>query len=86
MGGEGTMAKISTSAARQQFAEIVSKAEFGGERTVLHRHKKPVAAVVPIEDLELLERYEDELDAKLAKRARREKTVAWEHLKKDLGL
>ena len=80
------MSKISTSTARQKFAEIVSKAEYGGERTVLHRRKKPVAAVVPIEDLELLERYEDELDAKLAKRARREKTVAWEQLKKDLEL
>jgi len=80
------MIKVSTSAAREKLAEIVSKAEYGGERTVLHRRKKPVAAIVPIEDLELLERYEDKLDARLAKRARREKTVAWEQLKKDLEL
>ena len=80
------MSRISTSVARQKFSEIVSKAEYGGERTVLHRRKKAVAAVVPIEDLELLERYEDELDAGLAKRARREKTISWEQLKKDLAL
>ena len=80
------MSKVSTSAARQQLSEIVSRAEYGGERTVLHRRKRPVAAIVPIEDLELLERYEDELDARLAKRARREKTVSWEQIKKDLNL
>jgi PHD/YefM family antitoxin component YafN of YafNO toxin-antitoxin module len=80
------MAKISTSVARQKFSEILSKAEFAGERTILHRRKKPVAAVVPIEDLELIERYEDELDARLAKKARKEKTIPWEQLRKDLGL
>ncbi len=72
------MTKMSTSAARQKFSEIVSKAEFAGERTILHRRKKPVAAVVPIEDLKLIEKYEDELDARLAKKARKEKgRVPW---------
>lgn len=80
------MSKISTSMARQKFSEILSKAEFAGERTILHRRKKPVAAVVPIEDLELIERYEDELDARLLKKARKEKTIPWEQLKQDLGL
>lgn len=80
------MAKFSTSAAREKLSEIVSKAEYAGERTILHRRKKPVAAVIPIEDLELLERYEDELDSRLARRARKEKTVSWERLKKELGL
>ncbi len=80
------MSKVTTSLARQRFSEILSKAEFAGERTILHRRKKPVAAVIPIEDLELLERYEDELDARLARKARKEKTIPWEQLKKDLGL
>ena len=78
--------KISTSAARQRFSDIVNKAEFSGERTILHRRKKPVAAVVPIEDVELLERYEDELDARLARKARKEKTIPWEQVKKEIGL
>jgi prevent-host-death family protein len=80
------MARISTSAARQKFSEIVSRAEYAGERTVLHRRKKPVAAVVPIEDLELLERCEDEMDLKAAKKARKEKVHPWEKVKKELGL
>jgi prevent-host-death family protein len=77
---------LTASAARTRFAELVNRAEYAGERTIVHRRKKPVAALVPIEDLELLERYEDELDRRLIKKARKEKTIPWEQVKKDLGL
>ena len=81
------MAKMSTSAARLKFAEILSKAEYTGERTIVVRRKKPVAAVVPIEDLELIERLEDERDIKAARKARKEKgTIPWEQIKKGPGL
>ena len=40
-----------------------------GERVVLRRGKKPVAAVVPLKDLRLLEEIEDRLDAELARKA-----------------
>ncbi len=81
------MAKQYTaSTARAEFAEIVNRAEYAGKRTIVHRRKKPVAAVVPIEDLELIERYEDELDSRLIKKARKEKTIPWEQVKKELGL
>ncbi len=82
------MAKqLTTSAARAQFSEIVSKAEFAGERTVLHRRKKAVAAVVPIADLELLQRLENEMDVRDARKARKEKgSIPWEQIKRDLGL
>jgi antitoxin (DNA-binding transcriptional repressor) of toxin-antitoxin stability system len=40
-----------------------------GERVVLRRGKKPVAAVVPIKDLRLLEEIEDRFDAELARKA-----------------
>ena len=77
---------LTTSTARAQFADLVNRAEYAGERTVVHRRKKPVAAIVPIEDLELIERYEDELDLRLVKKVRREKTIPWEKVKKELGL
>jgi len=80
------MARVTTSAARQKFSEIVSRAEFAGERTILHRRKKPVAAVVPIEDVALLERFEEEMDRKAVRKARKEKTIPWEQAKKQLGL
>jgi prevent-host-death family protein len=77
---------LTTSTARAQFADLVSRAEYAGERTIVHRRKKPVAAIVPIEDLELIERYEDELDLRLIRKARKEKTVPWEKVKRELGL
>ncbi len=81
------MARVSASMARQKFSEIVSRAEFAGERTILHRRKKPVAAVVPIEDLQLIRKLEDEADLKAARRARKEKGgITLERLKKELGL
>jgi len=81
------MAKqYTTSTARAEFAEIINRAEYAGQRTIVHRRKKPVAAVIPIEDLELIERYEDELDLPLIKKARKEKTIPWEQLKEEFGL
>jgi PHD/YefM family antitoxin component YafN of YafNO toxin-antitoxin module len=47
----------------------VSRAAHGGERIIVHRRKKPAAAVVPIEDLELIMRIEDELEVKVALKA-----------------
>jgi prevent-host-death family protein len=56
------MADISTVDARNQFADLVNRVGFGKERVILTRHGKPVAAMIPIEDLEYLESIE-ELDA-----------------------
>lgn len=79
--------KVNATQARQEFSDIVNRAAYGGERVVLHRRKKPVAAVVPIEDLELIERIEDELDIKSAQKALKEKgRVPWTKIKKQLGL
>jgi prevent-host-death family protein len=45
------MRKLSTGDAREKFAEIVSEAAHGAKRTIITRHGKEVAAVVPIADL-----------------------------------
>jgi prevent-host-death family protein len=78
--------KLSTSEARQEFADIVNRAAYGGERVILHRRKKPVAAVVPIEDLEFLEQLEDRYDIEEARKRLNEPTIPWPKIKKDLGL
>lgn len=81
------MSKTSTSAARQNFSDIINRAAYGGERVIVHRRKKPVAAVIPIEDLELIERLEDERDLRQAKKAKKGgKSIPWEQVKKELGL
>jgi prevent-host-death family protein len=79
-------AKLTASAARQNFSDIVNRAAYGGERIIVHRSKKPVAAVVPIEDLELLEQIEDRADLEEVRKRLKEPTIPWSKIKKELGL
>ncbi|MGH6900810.1 MAG: type II toxin-antitoxin system Phd/YefM family antitoxin [Burkholderiales bacterium] len=65
---------LSTTAARDSFAEVVNRAAYGKERVVLTRRGKPLVAVVPIEDVALLEGLEDERDSALV----RERVADWE--------
>ena len=82
------MTRIAASAARLDFADIVNKVAFGGERITLQRHGKDVAAIVPVEDLRLIELLEDKMDLETARAALREKapSVPWNRLKAQLGL
>jgi prevent-host-death family protein len=81
---------ISTVKARDQFSEVINRAAYAKERIVLTRRGKGLAAVVPIEDLRLLQALEDRLDLQEARaalaEAREGKTVTWEDLKTELGL
>jgi prevent-host-death family protein len=78
--------KIASSTARSEFADLVNRAAYAGERVIVHRRKKPVAALVPLEDLELLEKLEDRIDLEEARRRLNEPTVSWSKVKKALGL
>ena len=79
--------RVSASKARDQFAEIINRVAYGGETVLVHRRRKPVAAIIPLDDPKFLERIEDELDIRAVRRARKEKgSVPWEKIKKDLGL
>lgn len=78
--------RATASATRQNFSDIVNRAAYGGERTIVHRRRKPVAAVIPIEDLEFLEAVEDRMDIEEARRRLNEPTIPWSKIKKDLGL
>lgn len=80
--------------ARNKFSDLVNRAAFGHERIVVTRRGRGLAAVVPMEDLELIERLADQLedlidteDAKAALReAETEGTISIEQVKADLGL
>ncbi|RJX30590.1 MAG: type II toxin-antitoxin system Phd/YefM family antitoxin [Desulfarculus sp.] len=75
---------------RQGASAVLSRVEYGGERVAVTRHGKPVAAVVPLEDLEALEALEDALDLAEAKKvlaeARKKGSLSWAQVKKELGL
>ena len=46
---------ISIGEARKAFADLLNRVMYGGERIVLTRRDRPVAAIVSVEDYELLE-------------------------------
>ncbi len=87
---DGSMVRIPTVKARDEFSDLVNRAAYGKERVVLTRRGKPLAAVVPLEDVELLERLEDRIDLDEARaalaEARDDGTVSWEEIKAEIGL
>jgi hypothetical protein len=54
---------------REWFADAINRAAFGNERVLLRRRGRAVAAVVPIDDLRLLEALEDRIDLVEAREA-----------------
>lgn len=86
------MEKFSTAEAREKFGSIVKKAAQDKERIVLTKRGKDFAALVPIEDMRLLEELEDRLDLYEARAALAEAkadttpSVSWDRLKAELGL
>ena len=84
------MIGLSVSDARETLSDIVNRVAYSGERVMLHRHGKPVAALVSAADLELLAALEDRIDLdearKALKEAGRKRTVAWSKLKSELDL
>lgn len=84
------MTRMSASQIREEFSEALNRVVYKGERIVLRRRGKDVAALVSMEDLELLqaaENLEDLRDARAAKEeAEREGTTPLAAFKKELGL
>jgi prevent-host-death family protein len=80
------MVNVSISEAREHLADLGNKVAMRGERIVVDRRQKHVFALVSMEDLELLEKIEDEMDLETIRSRRNEPDVAWEDLKKELGL
>jgi prevent-host-death family protein len=73
--------------AKRTFGKTINRVAFGKERLLLERHGQDVAAVVPLDDLRLLEELEERFDLEAARRALQEPgSVSFEALKKELGL
>ncbi len=73
--------------ARAKFSDLITQAAFEKDRIVLTRNGKELAALVPMEDVLLLEELEDEADFRAAREALKEKgSVPWEKVKANLGL
>lgn len=80
--------KITIAEARKKFANIINQVAFGNESFVLTRRGEPIAAIVSMKELKLLQDLEDRIDIEDAWKAKNEpgEPIPWEELKKDLGL
>ena len=81
---------MNTTNARERLAEILNRVAFAKDRVRITRRGREIAAVVPIEDLELHERLEDQIDLREAEKALAEAntkgTLPLEALREELGL
>ena len=86
------MMRLNVVELRQSLAEVLNRAEYQGERIVIHRRGKDAAALIPIEDLKLLERLieeaEDRLDVAAARAALAESDdrISYAEVRRRLGL
>ena len=84
------MTRVNSAEVKKQLGQILARTARTKRRVMVTSRGKDVAAVVPIEDVRLLEEIEDRLDLDDARAAltsvKREGTVAWKKIKRDLGL
>lgn len=84
------MGRAAASKVRQDFSDTLNRVAYARERVILHRRGKDVAAVVPIEDLRLLEALEDRMDLEDARdalaEARKKGSKPLRALMKELGV
>jgi len=81
------MAQVNIVEVRGKLADTINRVAYGGERIVLERRGKGVAALVSMEDLDVVEAMEDEADLRAALKARREKgRVPLADIKARLGM
>ena len=72
---------------RNNLPDFLNRAQYGHERVTITRNGRPIAAVVSLEDLELLSALEDRLDLRDADAALREADadglLDWDAVKAD---
>jgi len=80
--------KITTADARKKLSNIINRVAFGEESFVLTRRGEPVAALISLKELKLLQEIEDQIDIEDAWKAKKEPgdPISWDELKKELEL
>jgi len=86
------MTTLTATQARGNLPETLNQVAYGGERIVIKRRGKAVAAIISAQDLTLLEALEDRYLAEAADealaemKAKRQKPIPWKKVKANLGL
>lgn len=81
---------VSVADARSDLADLLNRVAYGKERLVITRHGRELAALVPVEDLQLVSRLRRFVARKDVARALAEldagKAPSWDQLREELGL
>ena len=86
------MVRIATSKMRKDLSEVVNRVAYRGERILLNRNGKDVAAIVSVDDLAKLRKLEDALDYDAGEKAlkkmrdKKQKSIPWERIKRKLKI
>jgi prevent-host-death family protein len=82
------MIPLEVTDARQKLADTINRVAYGKERILLRRRGKDMAALVPVEDLALLEELEDRSDVEAARAAlaQSKRRIPYDQARRSLGL
>ena len=82
------MIPLEVTDARQKLADTINRVAYGKERILLRRRGKDMAALVPVEDLALLEELEDRSDVEAARAAlaQSKRRIPYEQARRELRL
>lgn len=84
------MKQVSTAETRKHMSELLNRAAYGGERFVVTRHGKELAAIVPLDEVTLLDRLRSLLARKefeaAVEEVRTVGTRSWDDVRRDLDL
>jgi prevent-host-death family protein len=86
------MPRLAAQKVQENFSDTLDRVVNKGERIILHRQGKNVAALIPVEDLAWLEELEDRLDLEDFRAAKEEweregrQTTPLDEVVKELGI
>lgn len=84
------MKQVSTADTRKHMSELLNRAAYGGERFVVTRHGKELAAIVPLAEVDLLDKLRSLLERKEYEQAVEEVRTAgtrpWDEVRRELDL
>jgi prevent-host-death family protein len=81
---------LEAGARRKGISEAISRVVSTGDRIIILQRGKPMAALVSLNDLRMLETLEDQIDVEAARKAlagpKNRKRIPWRRVKATLGL
>jgi prevent-host-death family protein len=78
--------KYTIAETRMHLTDVLNQASYGKERIEVLRRNKPIAYIVPVEDIEMLEKIENMIDVQDAESRKDEPVISLKQLREELSL